>query len=187
MRGPEASPHPADGLQVGVPLGDVGIVRVVTRHVGHLAVLGVAAVADHHLRHPARVETVRDDEEEEHGDQPDAAESPGGREGGACPDREEETAEPLIEVLLREERRPAAVRAALDPGPVEDRAGVGVRKRLVAGGAADLALRARRRVRERQPLEARPAEERDVQTGSPERSVRYDARSSPTITKTTAT
>jgi hypothetical protein len=92
------------------------------------------------------VETVRDDEEEEHGDEPDASEAPGGREGGARSDREEETSEPLVEVLLGEERRLAAVRAALDPGPVEDRAGVGVRKRLVTGGAADLALRARRRV-----------------------------------------
>src|SRR5689334_8001747 len=106
--------HAPNGLLLGKALGEVGIVALVLRVDRHVAVLRIAAIADRDRADAGRDDPVDDDAREQRGREPDPAEAPADEERRGERDAHDQAAEPLVEILLEEERAVAAEDAALD-------------------------------------------------------------------------
>ena len=150
-----------------------------------VAVLGVASVADRNRTHAARDEPIDQDGREKDGSEPDPAEPIAHEDGEKQRERQDQTAETLIEITLNEEGPVAAERASLDAPPLL-RSLHADRVRSAASGTLEVAGFPLRVI-------AAPETTRAVvtdahrQAGKPVATVRYEERSSPISTKTTAT
>ena len=153
---------------------------------GNVAVFRVAAIADRDRPDPRRDDPVDDDRGEKHRREPDPAGLPTDEERDPERDGHDQAAEALVEVLLQEEGVVAAEGAPFEPfgadGPVEARR-VGLpalRARELAG--LGLAVLARR-----EAVGAVVPGAHTRYAGNPVATVRYEDRSSPISTKTSAT
>lgn len=102
---------------------DVRIVAAVPRVERQVPVFGVASVTDRNRSDARRDDPVNHDRGQQNRREPDPAELPADPEGGSQRNRQEETTQPLVEVLLQEEgpvaAKDAPFKPALPPGSLE--------------------------------------------------------------------